>query len=361
MSKKINILYLDDEENNLVSFKSNFRKDYNIFLAKNAEEAFDLLEKNNINILITDQKMPVMSGVEFLEKTIQKYPDAIRLLITGYSDIHIVIDAVNKGQIHKYIEKPWDWETFKLILENCVDLYLNRIAIKEKNEQLEKALDELNRFIYSASHDLRSPLTSILGIIQLAKLEKKIDSEYLDIIEKNIHKLDEYIRNIIHYYQNTRSEQLIENIDFNKLIQQEIEMLNTGEETIKFETNVEQKASFSGDYFRIRLIFNNLISNAIKYKNPAQSQHVIKITVHADEKVAKIIISDNGIGIGEDHIGNIFKMFYRALGNHKKQGSGIGLFIVKESVERLNGSIEIKSKPNEGTAFEINLPNQHLN
>jgi signal transduction histidine kinase len=358
MSKKISVLYVDDEENNLISFHSFFRKEYQMFTATNAADAFTILEKNDINIIVTDQKMPLVTGVEFLEQTIEKYPDAIRLLITGYTELKLVIEAINKGQIHKYIEKPWDWDKLKLILENCADLYLGRIALKQKNDELQKTNDELNRFIYSASHDLRSPLTSIMGILQLARLEENLTMEYLEIIDKNIQKLDKYIKNIISYYQNSRSEERLENINFKQMIDQEIEMLTVNDSDVIFEVNIQQNIEFIGDHFRIRLVINNLLSNAIKYRNPEAAEHKIKIDVDVNKTEAIITISDNGLGIHEDHLENIFKMFYRAQGHHSKQGSGLGLFIVKESIEKLEGSVNVKSKPLIGTIFEVKTPNK---
>jgi len=358
MPNKISVLYVDDEENNLISFHSFFRKDYQMYTATNVADAFNILEKNDIHVIVTDQKMPLVTGVEFLEQTIEKYPDAIRLLITGYTELKLVIEAINKGQIHKYIEKPWDWDKLKLILENCADLYRGRRALKDKNEELQKTNDELNRFIYSASHDLRSPLTSIMGILQLARLEENLTLEYLDIIDKNIQKLDKYIKNIISYYQNSRSEELLESINFSQMIEQEIEMLTGNDSDVIFEVNVQQNSEFIGDHFRIRLVINNLISNAIKYRNPEVSEHRIKIDIDVNQTEANIIISDNGIGIHEDHLENIFKMFYRAQLHHNKQGSGLGLFIVKESIDKLEGTVTVKSKPSVGTIFEVKTPNK---
>jgi len=101
MSKKIKILYVDDEANNLNSFRSFFRKEYDVYTAESAFEAFDLMRGVDMQILVTDQRMPQMTGVEFLEQTILTHPDSIRLLITGYSDIKTVVEAVNKGQINK--------------------------------------------------------------------------------------------------------------------------------------------------------------------------------------------------------------------------------------------------------------------
>lgn len=358
MSKKIKILYVDDEANNLSSFHSFFRKEYDVYTAESAFEAFNLMKGVDMQILVTDQRMPQMTGVEFLEQTILTHPDSIRLLITGYSDIKTVIEAVNKGQINKYIEKPWDWDKLKLVLENCVDLYNGKRALKIKNLELQKTNDELNRFIYSASHDLRSPLMSILGIVQLAKLEENLTLEYLNIIETNILKLDEFIKNIIKYYQNSRSDELLEKIDFKKMLSAEIDMLQNIDSTVNFETNIDDSGDFVGDYFRIRLVLNNLISNAIKYRDPGKSNHVINIQISTNQNEANFKVIDNGVGMAEEHLGSIFKMFYRAQSTSNKQGSGIGLFIVKESLEKIGGSITVKSTQGLGTEFEVLIPNK---
>ncbi len=355
---KMNLLYLDDDMNNLVPFKAHFRRKYNVQTTTDAEEALQMLSNSEIQIILTDQKMPAISGTEFLEKTIPLSPDSIRLLITGQSDLNDVIEAINRGQVNKYVQKPWDWDKLEMMIESCEDLYHNRMEIKIKNLELEKTNDELNRFIYSASHDLRSPLMSILGIVQLSKLEANYNPEYIHIIESNILKLDEYIKNLIAYYQNTRASLEHTNIDFKELVEEVIGMLQNQDLKVNFETKINQGAEFVNDLFRVRIILNNLISNAMKFQNPLVSEPKILIEVESNEEMAILKISDNGLGIHADHIESIFKMFYRAQNGNKKQGSGIGLFIVKESVDKISGTIGVESTPNVGTQFEIQIPNK---
>jgi two-component system sensor histidine kinase/response regulator len=358
--ERVGLLYVDDEENNLISFQANFRKEYTVYLAASAAEAFTVLENNPIHIIISDQRMPNITGIEFLEQTIDKYPDSIRLLITGQSDIEIVIEAINRGQITKYIQKPWDWDKLALVIENCEHLYQSRRELKLKNEQLQKANDELNKFVYSVSHDLRSPLMSILGIVQLAKSsdDKKLSEDYIQIIESCVNKLDSFIKNIIDYYRNSKSDALIEDIDFNWLIKDVVDTLKNQDSTIKFESEIEQTTVFAGDLFRLRVILNNLVSNAIKYQNPQAKQHFIKLHVMVKDPIARITISDNGVGILQEHIENIFKLFFRTQNTQHQQGSGIGLYIVKEAIEKMNGTIQVYSTPLIGTSFEVIIPNQ---
>ncbi|NNE56276.1 MAG: response regulator, partial [Flavobacteriales bacterium] len=121
--KKITILYLDDEENNLNSFKAAFRRDYNIFTTTTAQEAVKVLSDHTVHVVISDQKMPNISGVEFFELIVQDFPDPIRMLLTGYADIEAVIDAINKGQVYRYIGKPWNETELKMNIENAYEVY----------------------------------------------------------------------------------------------------------------------------------------------------------------------------------------------------------------------------------------------
>ncbi len=129
---EINVLYVDDEVNNLNSFKATFRRVYNVFTAISAAEGRKILDENAINIIVTDQRMPVMTGVEFLESIINDYPDPIRILLTGYTDIQAVIDAINKGKVYQYITKPWDDTHLMVTIDNAYEIY----GLRKKNAEL---------------------------------------------------------------------------------------------------------------------------------------------------------------------------------------------------------------------------------
>lgn len=141
--KEINVLYIDDEVGNLNAFKAAFRRDFNIFLAENAKEGIEILNQETIHIILTDQRMPETTGVEFLETVLEDHPEPIRILVTGYTDMDALVDAVNKGHIFKYISKPWDVEKLKLILEKAYEVYRLKIANAEMTAKLEKANGQL--------------------------------------------------------------------------------------------------------------------------------------------------------------------------------------------------------------------------
>ncbi len=138
--EKIRILYVDDEENNLQAFKATFRRDYKIFLAISAKEGEDILAREEVDIIITDQRMPEKTGVEFLESIIPIHPKPIRLLLTGYTDIQAVIDAINKGQVYHYLTKPWEEDYLRTVIKNAFEVF----ALRRENEKLTSSLLKAN-------------------------------------------------------------------------------------------------------------------------------------------------------------------------------------------------------------------------
>ncbi len=139
---KIKILYIDDEAMNLTTFKATFRRGFEIFTAESAREGKKIIEEEkDIHIIVTDQKMPEMTGIEFLESIIEKYPDPIRILLTGYSDMNAVVDAINKGRVYQYVEKPWKENEFKIILEKAYEIY----SLRKENIKLTESLKDSNK------------------------------------------------------------------------------------------------------------------------------------------------------------------------------------------------------------------------
>jgi len=143
MNDKINILYVDDEENNLFSFKANFRIKYNVYTAISGFEALEILKSTPISVIITDQRMPEMTGVAFLEKVCELYPDTIRILLTGYSDISAVIEAVNKGKIFHYLNKPWNEEELDETIQRAYEIYSDKQETLDQFSKLEVSNEQL--------------------------------------------------------------------------------------------------------------------------------------------------------------------------------------------------------------------------
>ncbi|MEX2511800.1 MAG: response regulator [Cyclobacteriaceae bacterium] len=140
---KITILYVDDEVNNLKAFKATFRRDYKIFLAESADDGRETLLREDIDIIITDQRMPMENGVDFLESIIPMHPDPMRILLTGYTDIQAVIDAINKGKVYHYLTKPWEEDYLRTVVKNAFEIYSLRRENKQLTDSLLKANDQL--------------------------------------------------------------------------------------------------------------------------------------------------------------------------------------------------------------------------
>jgi DNA-binding NtrC family response regulator len=139
----VGVLYVDDEVNNLNSFKASFRRDFEVFTAISAKEGRKILDANEIGVIITDHRMPVMTGIEFLESIINIYPDTIRILLTGFADINAVMDAVNRGQVYKYLVKPWQNDELKMFITNAMEIYKLRRENKDLAVKLKIALAEI--------------------------------------------------------------------------------------------------------------------------------------------------------------------------------------------------------------------------
>ncbi|MBA3900910.1 MAG: PAS domain S-box protein, partial [Bacteroidetes bacterium] len=227
-----------------------------------------------------------------------------------------------------------------------------------KNKELEKLNLELDRFVYSASHDLRSPLSSILGLLNLAKGET--DMAELEIfhqmIEESIHKLDDVVKEIIDYSKNSRTNVEPEEIKFEKLINETINFFKYSPEASKitFEATVDKDFCVVTDVKRLTMVLNNLISNSVKYSSSSRSSPVIKIMATMVDGKACIIIEDNGIGIEQEHLPHVFEMFYRA--TEVSKGTGLGLYIVKEIIEKIKGTISMESQIMVGSRITIMLP-----
>jgi len=358
-AERIRILYVDDEVNNLAAFRATFRRDYDIFTAPHINEAYQILnEEQPIHLVIADQRMPGMTGVEFLTDIRKKYPDPLRVLLTAHMDLEALIEAVNEGRIYRYIRKPWNEAELHNTIHNAYEIYTTRRELREKMQMLEKTNDELSRFIYSASHDLRSPLMSVLGILNLAKMDQSVvdPNGYLQMIEASVLRLDDFIQKIIEYYKNSRLEIEYEPVNFKQQIEDSIANCQHLHPNVEFKIDVDQSVPFIGDNFRISVVFNNLISNAIKYQKPDEKNPWVAIRVKVNPQQAVIQVADNGIGIIQEHLQNIFKMFFRTK-SLNKPGAGIGLYIAKEAVSRMGGTIDVHSVYGEGTTFEVCLPN----
>lgn len=239
------------------------------------------------------------------------------------------------------------------------ELITKEKTVSDKNQELTKVNQELDRFVYSVSHDLRSPLSSILGITNLAKHADSKEQliEYMTLIEGRIKAQDLFIREIIDYSRNVRTHVEKEQIAVTAFIHEIIESLRyqPGAETIHFSVEEDEaEIKMAVDKTRLRIILSNLINNSIKYQDARKTHRIITVAVRSSMHAHTIAVRDNGIGIATEHVPKVFDMFYRA--SELSSGSGLGLFITQEAVEKLGGTISVESKIGEGTTFTVRLP-----
>jgi len=231
--------------------------------------------------------------------------------------------------------------------------------LQTKFDELQKLNTELDRFVYSVSHDLRAPIASVLGLVYLGKRTQDVAEiqQYLDLQEKSLKKLDSFIADILSYSRNKRTEVQAQAVDFEQELADILAIHVQYEASLQIQTaiHVKQENTFFTDKQRLTIALNNLISNAFRYYNPYKQNPFINIVVEVSQKEAVLKIIDNGIGISKEHLPRIFEMFYRA--TNRTVGSGLGLYIVKEVIEKLNGTIGVVSEIGKGTTFTIEIPN----
>lgn len=228
--------------------------------------------------------------------------------------------------------------------------------LQKTNHELSKRNTELDNFVYSVSHDLRAPIASVLGLINLARKDRdsKMKDTYLDMIHGSALQQDHFIKEILDQSRNSRLDIRREEVFFEPLVNETFNhlLLVGSKEKVERVISVEQEKPFYSDNWRLKVILSNIISNSIRYRNGKDP--LIKVKIRVGDEKARVSIEDNGKGIAKEHLSNVFKMFYRATDDG--HGSGLGLYIVKEAVEKLNGSIKINSKVGEGTMVNLEIP-----
>lgn len=236
----------------------------------------------------------------------------------------------------------------------------NEEVLQLSNNELIKSNQELDKFVYSVSHDLRAPLTSMLGLIDISEdgNEDPFIAKNLGLLKASINKLDGFIGDILNYSRNSRLEVTMEEINFQEMIEGIISdhrYMNRDKRNVDITINVSNDATFISDRHRLNIILNNLISNAIRYQNPKSTNPFINIKVESTDIETAIVIEDNGVGVKKELQSKIFEMFYRV--SQSSEGSGLGLYIAKQAIEKLNGRIDLVSELGKGTSFAVRLPN----
>ena len=267
-------------------------------------------------------------------------------------------EQVNSADEIKQLNQSF-FELTKELRAQFTEIEEKKGLLESQNEELSRVNTQLDRFIYSAAHDLRSPLSSLLGLVDIANhdINNKQFAHYFDMMKASIHKLDNFIKDIVDYARNKRQDLRVEEVQLKPLIEGVLDHYRfiKGAERIKKIVNVEDQVVFPTDKRRLEVILSNLVSNALRYHDPEKADPYVRINVESDQDQCRIVVEDNGIGIKEKHLERLFDMFYRA--DEQAEGSGLGLFIVRETISVLKGEISVSSHYGEGTSFTMTLPN----
>jgi two-component system, sensor histidine kinase and response regulator len=397
---KYHILYIDDEVANLNVFKATFRRDYNIHTANSAFDGMEILKTTPIDLVITDQRMPKMTGVEFLKWCLAEYPNTIRIILTGFSDTDAIIKAINECDIYRYITKPWDAEDMKLALDKVFEVYslrrdnqrliadlkeakesleqkvLERTAevtrqkeaLELQNQRLQEIDNEKNNILSMVVHDLQSPVNRISGLIELFIMENKATfSEnqglYLDLIKRNISDAIRHIRNLLDTRAlegDTNTKMPLSKINLAEVLPSMIESYK--EQAIKKMVSLHYESNASTVYINghedyVHRIFDNLISNAIKF-SPKNVNSNITLQIKENGEYVRISVQDEGQGFTEEDKKYMFKKFQRlsATPTNGESSSGLGLSIVKMLTERLYGKVWAENGKYKGAIFHVEFP-----
>lgn len=366
-----NVLYVDDEQENLTGLKFTLYKDFNIFTALNKKQAFDILDKNHIKVVISDQRMPDISGIELLKQIKSKYPDIILILMTGYTDLQAIIDAINEVGIYKYMAKPWEKEDLKLIINNAIKSYNlekenNKLIsdLKTAKEKAEEADRLKTAFLTNISHEIRTPLNSLLGFVNIMLEENKDNSRYqqfFDFINEASQSLLSTIDRVVELAElETQSTNLelskIELHSFLNGIREEISnsaVYNSKDIELIIDFKNDSSPSIISDFRRLNEIFKIILDNSLKFTEKG----FIKIAYNIENENITFIIEDTGIGIRKEDLEHVFERYWKAYYKTKLyRGLGIGLTIAKNYIKLLNGTIKIESEEGKYTKVFLTLP-----
>jgi PAS domain S-box-containing protein len=246
------------------------------------------------------------------------------------------------------------------LIKDITEIHNYQVSLEQKNIELKKINSELDNFVYSVSHDLRSPLLSIKGLLNLIAMDEtknNLDLSYIQLALTSVDRLDDTIQEILDYSRNARFDLNLTQVDLREIVQHIFEDLKYSvEPRVHFALEVTGSSVITTDEYRLETILKNLVGNGFKYRKTGSDQCEVRVTVDTSGKAIKIAVSDNGMGISQKNLPRIFEMFYR--GSSEVPGTGLGLYICKEIIEKLNGTISAKSEVGKGTTVKLQLPAQ---
>jgi signal transduction histidine kinase len=352
------ILYVDDETSNLVVFAAGLRG-VPVVTASSGAAALEVMRSQEIAVLISDQRMPGMSGVDLLAAVRAEFPDTVRILVTAYSDLEAAIDAINRGQVDQYLRKPWEPVQLRQVLLQGLERYR---AVRWAHE-LERRMRETER-LYSlgviatgVAHELRGPLTALTMNLELVTdlidepKERPTVVGALQDARLSVQSIAEIITSV---ELSTRSH-TAEDVDFKEVVDFAVRSAS-GEARHRGQlvVNTSEVPLLRASRTRLGQVVLNLIVNALEaFDVEHRARNLLTVTLGLVGAEALLTVQDNGAGIAKDAVSRIFDPFFTT---KLDGGTGLGLAISKQIVEELGGRIDVSSIQGEGTTFRVHLP-----
>lgn len=372
--KQYPVLYVDDERANLLVFRHNFSDQFTVLTAESGEEALKILQRETVAILITDQRMPGMSGVELAERVQREHPDIVRMILTAYTDVNAAMEAINRGQVSRYITKPWRGEELAALLRGSIELFTLTATISELQLRMMRSerLALLGFVAAGIAHDLKSPLACLSSNLEcfdrdLGALERMtatrpeaapVVAEMRDIVgdcHEETRQINAFIDSIRVLVSGRAAR--TEPVDLARLVQTTAKLCK-GEILRRSRLKLEHAPLgpfVQGDAAQLGQVLLNLMVNAAQAIEPGRtSEHEIKVVLSAAAGKAHITVSDTGKGIDPEILPRIFEAFYTTKGS--AGGTGLGLAIVKEIVRQHGGDVTVQGGAVRGTTFVVELP-----
>jgi signal transduction histidine kinase len=367
------ILYVDDESLALQSFKLQFSDDFTIHTANNSDDALRILNTEEITVIITDQRMPKVSGVELLKQAMSAHPDVVRILLTAYTDLDVVIQAINDGNVYRYVSKPYNEDELRATIRQAIEhhylvkererLYAEKVETMRKIARANR-LSAMGIMAAGMAHEINNPLVAISTFLQMLPnkyAEPSKDKEYWEELYKVAVREVERIRLLVHQllsYSKTAQSEKFEPTALNEILQEMVVFI----ENEAKKKGVHIKREFSPnlpagmmDRNRIKQVFLNIFLNAVQATGrggtiTVASRHIIE---DMENQFLQVTISDTGIGISEKNLEKLFTPFFTT---KDSEGSGLGLMTSHHIVDEHRGTIDVKSELGKGTTFTIQLP-----
>jgi len=376
MSKtKFTLLYVDDEPSNLSIFRNTFRRDYKIYTALTPHEGLEILRREKIDLVLSDQRMPEMSGVEFLKRAIDLQPQPNRILVTAYTDFDALREAVNEAKIFQYIHKPWNVESLKHTIENAIQVYDLRQhnvelteELSEKNKQLiaiNEQLKESDRlkydFLHIISHELRTPLNGMKGAVELMELDHEVTQELgplLDMAKDSALRLEQFLllaERIIALRANTYTLR-INPIHLDTIVDtiraEYAPKMQAAKQSLQYNSSIDE--DFQADDELLGICLRQVIDNAIKFSKQAGTIH---LDASLKDQVLTLNIRDEGRGFSEHILKHIFEVFVTENTDYDSN-LGLNLSLVKLIVEMHGGKVSACNHHSGGAQVTLSFHDQ---